>query len=124
MLLSSENVNGLEIIKRIDEYTGGKLANGCSVAIEQYLFSTICKENHKFDDIQYLLDEKTVFGNNGFPAIANEICKEVGYTHLISMGPKQNHYTMQRLRKRIQEEYACYHDRIRNMVQKEREICG
>jgi hypothetical protein len=116
IMLSKQNEDGFGIIKRIDKLANGKVVHGCNVIIEQYLYASMCLSEQRWGEIEFLLDEAEAFPEHDPHIAVNRVCREVGYTHLITLGPKQNQQTMRRLRKRIEAEYPGFYARIQALI--------
>lgn len=112
IITSEDNKEGFEIIKRLDKLIDGKIAGGCNVITEQYLYSSLCYSTGKWNNLKFLIDEQEAFTENDPHIIINEICRKIGYTHLIGYH-KKNPSVMDRLRTRIQQEYPLYYERIK-----------
>jgi hypothetical protein len=123
MLTSHENKESFEIISRIDALTGGRLAHSCNVVTEQYLYSKLCFVDDEWNSMKFVLDEKNINSKGDYYSYLNSTCREIGYTHLIGHDAKRNADTMRRLRKRVQENYSHYYEKIQEIGRKEREGC-
>jgi hypothetical protein len=80
----------------------------------------MCLNDNRYDDTEFLIDERKAFSGCDAHIVMNRICRELGYTHLIALPAKQNPETMQRLQKRIKTEYPDYHARIQAMAATEK----